>query len=352
MKACVLHAVGDLRYEEVKMPVPGSGEALVEVHACGICGSDIPRVLTKGTYHFPTIPGHEFAGVVKAVGDESDAGWVGARVAVFPLIPCRKCEACETGHYAQCSDYNYLGSRCDGGFSEYVVAPIWNLVPAPDEIPLEVAAMCEPAAVAYHAVTRGRILPGENVLVVGAGTIGLIVAMWARAAGAARVLLSDISPQNLELAHKLGFQHTILSSQEDLSSQVKTLTQEEGVSCSFDCVGIASALEDCLLNTNPFGCVVTVGNPNKDMLIHQNAYWCILRKELTLHGTWNSGYAGKDNDWKKVLKALSLKQIDLEPLITHRFPLQQHREAFQVLTQHNEFVVKVLFVNEERRGEA
>lgn len=352
MKACVLHAVGDLRYEEVATPKPGPGEALIRVAACGICGSDIPRVFTKGTYHFPTIPGHEFSGVVESVGADSDADWVGARVAVFPLIPCGHCEACQTGHYAQCSNYNYLGSRCDGAFSEYVVAPVWNLVPVPNEIPLEVAAMCEPAAVAYHAVSRAGILPGENVLVVGAGTIGLIVAMWARAAGAARVLLSDVAPRNLELARQLGFSHTVLSTEEDLSQQVQMLTQGEGVMRSFDCVGIASALEDCLVNTNNFGSVVTVGNPNKDMLIHQNAYWSILRKELTLRGTWNSGYAGKDHDWKKVLKALALGQIDLEPLITHRFSLEQHEKAFQILLQRQEFAVKVLFVNEERRGEA
>ena len=125
MKALNLHAVGDLRYEDVPMPVRQAGEVLLKVHACGICGSDLPRVFTKGTYHFPTIPGHEFAGEIVEADDPS---LVGRRAAVFPLLPCRKCEACQVGEYAQCSDYDYYGSRRDGAFAEYIAVKEWNLV--------------------------------------------------------------------------------------------------------------------------------------------------------------------------------------------------------------------------------
>ena len=127
MKAYNLHAKNDLRYEEVEYPECPSGWSIVKVRYAGICSSDIPRVFTKGTYHFPTIPGHEFSGVVDKVADKTDEHLVGKKVGIFPLIPCRKCEQCKTGHYEMCSNYDYVGSRRDGGFAEYVAVPVWNL---------------------------------------------------------------------------------------------------------------------------------------------------------------------------------------------------------------------------------
>lgn len=348
MKACVLHDIGVLRYEDVPIVAPKKGEVLVHIKACGICGSDIPRVFTEGTYRFPTIPGHEFAGIVEAAGSEDEQHWVGKKVAIYPLVPCKTCDQCQVGKYAQCEDYSYFGSRCDGGFSEYISVPVWNLVPVQDNVSLEEAAMCEPAAVAYHATSRANILPGENVLVVGAGTIGLMVAMWARVAGAAQVILADVDQTKLDFAKKLGFSNVVCSAKEDLISEVNEITQKKGVLYAFDCVGFAAALENCLMAVAPFGNVVTVGNPAVDMLLHQNAYWNILRKELQVFGTWNSSYVGKNNDWVKVMSALDLKQIDLKPLITHRYSLEEHQEAFNILREKKEFAVKVMFVNEER----
>ena len=348
MKACVLHGIGDLRYEEVPIVQPKAGEVLVHIKACGICGSDIARVFTKGTYHFPTIPGHEFAGIVEAASSEELKHWVGKKVAIFPLKPCRICGPCQIGKYAQCEDYDYFGSRCDGGFSEYISVPVWNLVPVPDNVSLEEAAMCEPAAVAYHAISRVKMLPGENVLIVGAGTIGLMAAMWARVAGAAQVILADVDSKKLDFANKLGFSNTVCSTKEDLMTRVNEITENKGVLYAFDCAGVAAALENCLNIVAPFGKVVAVGNPSGDMLIHQNAYWNILRKELKLYGTWNSSYVGKNNEWCKVISAMTSKQIDLKPLITHRYSLDQYQEAFNVLRENKEFAVKVMFVNEER----
>jgi L-iditol 2-dehydrogenase len=119
MMACNLHGIGDLKYEEVQTPVMGDGEVLIRIMAAGICGSDIPRVYEKGTYHFPTITGHEFAGVIVDAA-EQDRHLIGKKAAVFPLLPCGKCGACQIGEYAQCEDYDYYGSRRDGGFAEYI----------------------------------------------------------------------------------------------------------------------------------------------------------------------------------------------------------------------------------------
>ncbi len=135
MRAAVLHAPGDLRIERVPVPALGPADALVRVSACGICGSDVPRVRTTGTYRFPTIPGHEMAGVIEELGPRAAAErpgiGVGMPVAVVPLVPCGRCRFCEIGAFAQCEAYDFLGSRSDGGFAEYVRAPAASLVPLP-----------------------------------------------------------------------------------------------------------------------------------------------------------------------------------------------------------------------------
>ena len=173
MNAAVLHAVGDLRYETVPMPEVGEDEVLLKIRACGVCGSDIPRVYTKGTYHFPTIPGHEFAGEIVA---SNDPALLGRRAAVFPLLPCHKCPPCKVGEFANCHNYDYYGSRRDGAFAEYLAVKKANLILAPDTLSYDCAAMCEPGAVARAAVRRMNVELGDLVVIYGAGPIGLIAA--------------------------------------------------------------------------------------------------------------------------------------------------------------------------------
>ena len=157
MMALNLHGVGDLRYEEVPMPVPGPGEVLLKIKAVGICGSDIPRAFTKGTYHFPTIIGHEFAGEIV---EADDSELVGRGASVFPLLPCGKCSACREEQYARCSDYDYYGSRRDGAMAEYIAVKQENLCLLPKEVTYEEAAMSEPAAVALHAFRKSGVGQG------------------------------------------------------------------------------------------------------------------------------------------------------------------------------------------------
>ena len=152
MKAYVLHHIDGLKYEDCPMPDCPQGWAIVKVMAAGICSSDIPRIYTKGTYHFPTIPGHEFSGIVESVASTVDEHFIGKHVGVFPLIPCRECEQCKKKNYGMCSHYDYIGSRRNGAFAEYVAAPIWNLIPIADNIPFSLAAMLEPLSVALHAI--------------------------------------------------------------------------------------------------------------------------------------------------------------------------------------------------------
>ena len=170
MKCANLHGINDLRYEDMPMPVCEEDEVLVAVKCCGICGSDIPRVYTKGTYHFPTVIGHEFAG--KVVYD-SKKELEGKKVAVFPLLPCFACDSCKEGNYATCENYDYYGSRRNGGMSEYLAVKRWNLLTVPENVSYHEAAMCEPVSVARHAICKLNIQQGDRLLISGAGPIGI-----------------------------------------------------------------------------------------------------------------------------------------------------------------------------------
>ena len=141
MRAYELHGVNDLRREDIEKPEIPSGWVLVQVKASGICSSDIPRIFTNGTYHFPTIPGHEFSGVVAAYGEGVPEERVGKRVGIFPLIPCRTCPQCRQKKYEMCEHYDYLGSRRDGGFAEYVAVPDWNLMELPENVSMRQAIL-------------------------------------------------------------------------------------------------------------------------------------------------------------------------------------------------------------------
>ncbi len=347
MKACVLHKIGDLRCEDVAAPKPGPGEVLLRVGACGICGSDIPRVFTKGTYSFPTIPGHEFAGQVVETGAEVDPALKGQRAAVFPLIPCRKCAYCEIGNYALCEDYNYLGSRCDGAFAEFVTAPAWNLVPAAENVSLEEAAMAEPAAVAVHALRQAGVDVGDAVMIFGAGPIGLMLAMWATAWGAGKVLLADIDAKKLAFARDLGFDGLC----NPLECDAPEWAQEQtggGPDVVIEASGSSPAFEQCMLSAKALGKVVLMGNPAGEMTLSQKAYWAILRKELQVLGTWNSSYcAVPKNEWQLALDFMAAGKLNLKPLITHRVSLDGLGAAMAMMRDGTEFSNKVVCVNDQ-----
>ncbi len=344
MKACVLHAVGDLRFEEVAAPTPGPGEVLLNVGACGVCGSDIRRVFTTGTYHFPTIPGHEFAGEVAAVGPGVAEGLVGERAAVFPLIPCRECAACVAGAFAQCENYSYLGSRCDGAFAEFVRAPAWNLVMVPDRVSLEEAAMTEPAAAAVHALRQVGVAIGDAVLVFGAGPIGLLLGLWARVWGAGKVLLADVDAKKLDFARTLGFEALFNPGNGDVAGWVREMTGR-GADVVVEASGSSVAFGQCMLAVRPLGKVVLMGNPGGEMMLSQEAYWAILRKELTVRGTWNSCYSTiPRNEWELAMDFMASGRLNVKPLITHRIGLEGLWDALVMIRERQEFANKVMYV--------
>lgn len=327
MKAAVLHAVGDLRYEDVPMPVVREGEVLMRVRAAGVCGSDIPRVYKTGTYHFPTIPGHEFAGEI--VGGDPEL--IGRCAAVFPLLPCRKCPPCQVGEFANCRNYDYYGSRRDGAFAEYIAVDKRNLILMPEGLSFACASLCEPGAVARAAIRRLDVELGDTVVIWGAGPIGLIAAQWAKLAGAGCVRVVDISKEKLAFAEKFGF----LPYDRDRDGECDRALEGTGAS---------PALNDLIMSMKPHGKAVLMGNPAGDMKIDQKTYSQILRREIILRGTWNSSYNDTVNDWKATVDAMASGKIRYEELITHRFPLERCAEALEMMRDKKEFYTKVTII--------
>ena len=341
MMALNLHGVNDLRYEEVPRPVPQADEVLLRVKAVGICGSDIPRVFVKGTYHFPTIIGHEFAGEIVAAADKT---LVGRGASVFPLLPCGTCPACETGHYAQCQHYSYYGSRQDGGMAEYIAVKKCNLCLMPAGVSYEEAAMNEPTAVALHAFHRSGAGLGDTLLIYGVGTIALIIAQWARAAGVRRIILAARTPEKVAFAKKLGFDDAYNVTETDIRAKVAELTDGQGVTACIEGTGESEGLEACVWNVRTFGRVVTLGNPAGSMTLTQDGYWQILRRELQLVGTWNSSFQAMQNDWQDSLRGMANHSLELKKIITHRFALKDYQQAFALMHEKRECYGKVMFI--------
>jgi L-iditol 2-dehydrogenase len=348
MEALVLHQVGDHRFETVPIPEPEAGEVRIRVAYCGVCGSDIPRVFKKGTYHFPTICGHEFAGVIDTCGANVTTCRPGDPVVVFPLIWCGKCPACEVGQYPSCENYNYLGSRCDGGFAEYVVAPVKNLLPVPPGVSLQEAAMTEPAAVALHALRRGGgVSPGETIAIFGAGPIGIMLAQWARSSGASQIVLFDIDPGKLNLARSAGFTQVFHTQEHPPVKTINRLTSEQGAHLCIEAAGVPLTLAQAIEATRWNGRVVLMGNPSADVVLPAALISQAMRREISLHGTWNSVYSatGNDNDWTTALQAMANGQLTLKPLITHTLPLSRGVQAFAMIRDRTAFSAKVLIGN-------
>ena len=342
MKALNLYAVNDLRYEDVPMPVRQKGEVLLKVRASGICGSDIPRIFDKGTYHFPTIPGHEFSGEIV---EADDVKLVGKKAAIFPLIPCFKCNACQVGEYAQCTNYDYYGSRRDGGFAEYISVKEWNLVLVNESLDFEEAAMCEPAAIALHSIRQAGVNIGDTVAIFGAGPIGIMLAQWAMVWGAFNVVLSDIDQSKVDFAHKMGFKNAINPLQVDPVEYIKKLTNNLGADVCIEGAGVSVTLEQGLKSLKNFGRMVAMGNPLKEMILSQKGYWEILRKQITLKGTWNSSYNDVHNDWETSIRAMELGILNVKPLISHRFNFSDNMKAFEIMRERKEYFNKVMFID-------
>ncbi len=357
MKAWVLYGPGDFRYEERGVPEPGPKEVLLKVKCAGICGSDPGRIYKDGAHVHPLIPGHEFSGVVEKTGSGAERGLLGKRAGVFPLIPCKKCEPCLSGHFELCRSYSYLGSRCDGGFAEYAVVPADNLILLPKEVTDEEAAMLEPLAVAVHAARLFPSGPGANIFVQGLGTIGLFTALIFIGEGLSDrlfVLGNKDFQKRVLLGSGLPEGHFCDIRKEDPLKWTGEMTGGKGADLIFECVGSLEAASAVISLAGPGGRVVLVGNPRSDMSFEKNIYWKILRNQLTIKGTWNSSFSmkkdgrmddGREDDWSYALKRLKKGNIKPESIISHRFKFDELEKGLAIMWDKTEDYGKILIFN-------
>ena len=327
---------------------------MLRVENCGICGSDVPRVYVTGTHRMPCVPGHEFAGTVVRTGADANPDWREKRAAVFPLLPCGECDSCKKGRYETCAGYDYLGSRSDGAFAEYVRVPAANLIAIPDGVSFEEAAMCEPMAVAVHAMRMSG--GGACVAVFGAGTIGMLLVMFLLEAGVDRLYVIGNKDFQRERCAALGLPEAHfcdVRQTKEAPAWLMRQTSGRGADVCFDCVGTAQVIAQCVEAAAPGGEVILVGNPASDILLPKEVYWNIPRLQLTLKGIWNSSFAvgahrpdktisAATDDWTYVMERLAAQRIRPAELITHRFPLEQLGEGLAIMRDKTEPYGKIM----------
>ena len=333
MKAAVLHAPADLRVEDVPVPHgPGPDEVIVKVAAAGICGSDIGRVMVTGTYRFPTIPGHEFSGSVEEVGAEVRDLAPGDRVAVAPLMPCFQCADCASGNYSLCADYDFLGSRSDGAFAEYLKAPARNVLKVPDHVSLDVAATIEPAAIILHGIHKVDLSLGDAVVVVGCGALGYFALQFAKLSGAQPLIAVDVDDDKLALARDVGADVCINPARVDALAAIRDATGGRGVALALEAAGNDAGRDLSILASAKQAKVILYGTAYGDVTFSEQAFAKIVREEIEIIGSWNSysvPFPGKE--WFDIMKLLEIGRLQVDPLITHRAGLEDAPEIFRKL---------------------
>lgn len=348
MKAGVVYAKNDIRYDEIEKPSPKAGQVLIKVKYTGICGSDIPRVNGDACHFFPNVLGHEFSGVIEELGEGVSSLKVGDRVAGVPLVPCMKCEDCLKGNYSLCKHYSFIGSREYGSFAEYVVVPEKNAVKFDDEVSFEQGAFFEPATVALHGLQRLNYQGGKSVAILGGGTIGLFTMQWAKIYGAKEVVVFDISEERLELAKALGATGVINTLEADFIKKAKELTGGKGYDFVYETAGNTITMKMAFqLAANKAG-VCFIGTPTKELTFSVEEWENMNRKEFTLTGSWMSYSAPfPGEEWE--LTAHYFKRGDLkfdESLIFKKIPLSQIPEAFELFKVPGAVKGKILIDSE------
>lgn len=332
MKAVVLEAPRTLIYhEDTPCPTPDPGWARIQIKAASICGSDMLRVYHGAAKVYPLILGHECSGVVESVGKGTDLSWVGRPVAIAPLIPCMTCDSCQHGLYASCMRYSFIGSRIAGGFAEYLVAPVANLVLLPDELSFELGALVEPTTVALHALNRAGDVRGKRVAVFGAGSIGMLTLQMARYRQAKLVVAVDILARNLDFARGLGVDEALNANDPQLTPSLKLFTQG-GVDVAIEASGALPALEQAIHACRPGGHVVFVGNQPLDRTLPSALIEHIMRYQLNLHGAWMSYSALFPGDeWREAVTAISRTSDVFRAMMTHSTTLRDLPVIFEQL---------------------
>jgi L-iditol 2-dehydrogenase len=343
MLAAVYRGVNDVRLETVPVPAIAAGELLVQVHTCGVCGTDLKKI-ASGSHSAPRIFGHETSGVVAAVGAGVRKFQPGDRVVVFHHIPCRQCYYCRHKTFAQCPTYKKVGCTAGfepsgGGFAEYIRVMDWiveqGTVKIPQGVSFEQACFVEPVNTCMKGIEALRLEPGETVLAIGQGPIGIILSVLARKAGAT-VITSDLYPERLRIAKSLGFGHTIDASQDDAVRAVRERTEGRGADAVILAVGSNGLIRPAMEAARPGGRVLLFAQTQRGEVVVDPAAICVDEKALV--GSYSASVDLQEESVRFVMN----REMDLERLISHRFPLQEAARGLELAAHPQPASMKIV----------
>jgi L-iditol 2-dehydrogenase len=336
MRQAVMHAPGRLEIRQVERPKPRADEILVKIERIGVCGSDIHVYHGVHPYTgYPVVQGHEVSGVIAEMGAKVEGFQTGEYVVFMPQVTCGTCYPCRHGMEHICDQLKVMGFQTNGAAQEYFAVPARKVLKVPPEISLDHAAMIEPVAVAVHALSRYGEVGGKSVVVLGAGTIGNLVAQAAQALGAAKVLITDISPYKLEKAHLCGLSLTVDTSRTRLEEMIGKEIGPDRADVILECVGVQDTINQAIETARKGSVIVVIGvfgkRPSVDLGLVQD-------HELTLTGT----LMYQRRDYELAIRLMSQGLLHLEDMITHRFPFNDYLEAYRVIDRLKGEYLKVM----------
>jgi L-iditol 2-dehydrogenase len=348
MQAAVYRGVNDVRLETVPVPSIGPGEMLVRVHSCGVCGTDLKKIST-GSHSAPRIFGHETSGTVAFVGSDVTNFRPGDRVMAFHHIPCRECFYCRSKTFAQCATYKKVGCTAGfepsgGGFAEYVRVMEWivqhGAVRIPDGVSFQQACFVEPVNTCMKGIEALRLHRGETVLTIGQGPIGIILSVLARRDGAS-LITSDLYPERLKIGVSFGLELTINASRENVVERVREFTGGRGADAVILAVGGNALIRTAIDATRPGGRVLLFAQTQHGETVIDPAAICV--EEKTLLGSYSASVDLQEESVRFVLgDGMKPPEIDLERLISHRFPLAASPEAIELAAHPQPASMKIL----------
>ena len=343
MRAAVYRGVNDVRVETVPVPKIGPGELLVRVHTCGICGTDLKKI-ASGSHSAPRIFGHETSGVVAAAGEGVSQFKQGDRVVVFHHIPCGGCYYCRHKTFAQCETYKKVGCTAGfepsgGGFAEYVRVMDWivdhGTVRIPDGVSFEQACFVEPVNTCMKGIETLQLMPGESVLVIGQGPIGIMLSTLAKRSGA-RVITSDLYPERLTISKSFGLENGIDASRADTVKTVQEQTQNRGADAAIVAVGGNGLIRAAMDAVRPGGRVLLFAQTVRGEATIDPAAVCVDEKRLL--GSYSASVELQEDSVRFVMG----REMNLEGLISHRFSLSESVEALKLAARPQPDSMKIV----------
>ncbi len=323
--------------EQVSEPTPGPGEVRLRIETCGVCGSDIHAYYGEHPFiDLPVQPGHEFAGVIDRVGP-GVTGWsVGQRVTAEPSLVCGKCENCRAGRYNICDNLKVIGCQTDGALAEYLIVPAAKLIELTPGMTYEQGALVEPLAVGVHALRLATITPETRLLILGAGTIGLVHLMAARARGVTDITVTDTVPAKLALARELGAKHTVDVSKTRLTDFCRqTYGTERAFDVAAECVGVEATMRDAIATLKKGGELLVVGVFGHEVTLNMGL---VQDRELKLIGSLMYTM----DDFRAARDLIASGRAPVMKLVSSRYPLDQIGAAMQAIDQQRAQNVKTM----------